>query len=126
MAEAAPVIMLDSASVNEFGHSWRFQGHVETVQAFAHDEVLPALAKVEKSAAAGYHAVGFIAYEAAAGLNPDLPPLIAREGLPLLWFAIYRQRLALDPAETFTAETASPPVLSRSSPRRAILKLSGG
>lgn len=92
MAEALPRILLDGGSSGEFGASWRFSGYLETVQAFAYDELLPALAKVDKAAAAGFHAVGFIAYEAAAGLNPDLPAAQPLEGLPLLWFAIYRER----------------------------------
>jgi len=66
MSEAVPLILLDSGSKSGFGLSWRFSGHIETLQVFDRAEVLQTLAKVEKSAAAGFHAAGFIAYEAAA------------------------------------------------------------
>lgn len=94
MPEATPLILLDTAGSGDFGRSWRFSGHIETLQAFEPAEVLPTLAQVEKYAAAGFYAAGFITYEAAAALNADLPSLPPLEALPLLWFAIYRQRHA--------------------------------
>ena len=94
MPETAPLILLDGSSAGDFGRSWRFSGHIETLQAFDSGEVLPTLAKVEKFAADGFHAVGFFAYEAAAGLNPDLASAPPLDGLPLLWFAIFRERHA--------------------------------
>jgi len=98
MPETVPLIFLDSSSEKDFGHSWRFRGHVETIQAFTRDEILPSLARVEKAAAAGLHAVGFIAYEAATGLNSALPSAPPLDGLPLLWFALFRERHAADAA----------------------------
>ncbi|WP_114853917.1 aminodeoxychorismate synthase component I [Brachybacterium sp. YJGR34] len=52
------------------------------------EDVVPALAEVEQAVADGSWAAGMIAYEAAAGLNPDArthPPV---PGLPLVWFAL--------------------------------------
>ncbi len=107
MPEAVPVVYLDSSSENDFGHSWRFSGYIETLQAFDSGEVLPTLARVEKAAADGFHAVGFIAYEAASGFNPDLPPLSGKDGLPLAWFAVYKERIAADSAEDLPAGTTT-------------------
>jgi para-aminobenzoate synthetase/4-amino-4-deoxychorismate lyase len=92
MPETEPVIMLDGPGQGEFGRSWRFSGHIETLQALEPEEVVPLLDRVEAAAAAGLHAVGFISYEAASALNPDLPASLALEGLPLAWFGIFRER----------------------------------
>jgi len=97
MPEAVPVIYLDSSRADDFGSSWRFNGYIETLQAFDHGEVLPTLARVEKSAVDGFYAVGFIAYEAASGFNPDLPSYPPVEGLPLVWFAIFKERIEVHP-----------------------------
>lgn len=99
MPDSIPLILLDSSSNNDFGTSWRFNGHIETFQAFDPGELLQVLARVEKSAADGFHAVGFIAYEAATALDEDLPSLPRMEGLPLAWFAIFRERRAVSAHE---------------------------
>lgn len=108
MPASVPLILLDSSSANDFGSSWRFNGHIETLQASDPGEVLPVLARVEKSAADGFHAVGFIAYEAAAALNYDLPSLPRLEGLPLVWFAIFRERLTATVDENAGGEFSDP------------------
>jgi len=60
------------------------------------DEVVPVLGAVEAATAAGAWAVGFVAYEAACGLDPSLQTRTARSDeafreLPLAWFAILSQ-----------------------------------
>ena len=54
-------------------------------------EVLPALSEITREVSRGRHAAGYIAYEAASGLDPVYT---TREsgGLPLLWFGIYEER----------------------------------
>lgn len=89
-----PDVLLDSFSTGEFGHSWRFSGHVRTVSALTPEEVVPVLAAAEDASRHGLYAVGFVAYEAATALNPHLPSLPPREGLPLVWFALFRERYA--------------------------------
>jgi para-aminobenzoate synthetase/4-amino-4-deoxychorismate lyase len=66
----------------------------EVIAAQAPAEVGAALARVDAAAAAGRWAAGFVAYEAAPGLDPALR---ARPGgsLPLVWFGVYD---APDPA----------------------------
>jgi para-aminobenzoate synthetase/4-amino-4-deoxychorismate lyase len=112
MPEAAPLVILDAGESGDFGRSWRFNGHIETLQAFNPGEVLPTLARVEQYAADGFYAAGFISYDAAAALNSDLASLPPREGLPLIWFAIYRQRHAPVHSGISTAELADPPRLA--------------
>lgn len=60
----------------------------ETVVAMAPDEVGDALRLVEQRCARGDWAYGFVSYEAAPGLNPDLVTHRPDGHLPLLWFGI--------------------------------------
>jgi len=62
---------------------------VRVIEAHTHAAVLPALAQVEQATAQGLTAVGFVAYEAAHGLDPAFP--YADAPLPLVWFAVFEQ-----------------------------------
>src|SRR5581483_896326 len=74
---------------------------VGVVEARRPEDVPAAIGAVEEAAAGGLWAAGYVAYEAARGLNPDLrvprgsgdPPL----DLPLVWFGIFERRIQLDP-----------------------------
>lgn len=92
MPDFCPTVLLDSFGGNGFGSSWRFSGYAGTVEAGTQGRVAGALAEVETAAASGFFAAGFVSYEAAAGFNPDLPSLPPLEGLPLVWFALFRER----------------------------------
>jgi para-aminobenzoate synthetase / 4-amino-4-deoxychorismate lyase len=59
---------------------------VGIVEARTHDSVLPALTQVEQATARGLTAIGFVAYEAAHGLDSAFPR--ADAPLPLVWFAV--------------------------------------
>jgi para-aminobenzoate synthetase / 4-amino-4-deoxychorismate lyase len=66
------------------------------VAAWAMAEVRPALDRLRAAVAAGKHAAGFIAFDAAYGLEPKLGPL-ARQGQgPLLWFGLFDGYRAVD------------------------------
>ncbi|NVN98122.1 MAG: aminodeoxychorismate synthase component I [Geobacteraceae bacterium] len=93
MPTVEPLIRLDSFGRGEFAHSWRFGGYVERISAVSPDELMPLLTRVDEYAKRGFYAAGFVSYEAASGINPDLPTLEKRDGLPLAWFAIFRERL---------------------------------
>jgi para-aminobenzoate synthetase / 4-amino-4-deoxychorismate lyase len=62
---------------------------VRTVVARQAADVLPALEAVQQAVQEGLHAVGFLAYEAAAGLDDafDVHPNCP---LPLVWFGLFR------------------------------------
>lgn len=87
-----PVICFDSFGGNYSSASWRFDGYVKTLIAMQNSQVMEVLRLVEQAAADGLYAVGFVAYEAAWALNPDLPITPPVDGLPLAWFAVYEER----------------------------------
>lgn len=62
-------------------------------------EVVPVLAEVEAAAERGWWAFGYVSYEAAAGLDADLPVVAdgAADGLPLAWFGLCRSPAEVPP-----------------------------
>lgn len=93
--------LFDSFGGSCFASSWRFGGYVKTISANYCHEVVEVLSQVELAAADGLYAVGFVAYEAASALNPDLPSAPPVEGVPLAWFAIFRKRHTVDAGGEF-------------------------
>ena len=65
-----------------------FENPVAVFLAATADEVEAVLSAAERSAREGYHAVGFLSYEAAPGLSPELTTQAGGD-LPLAWFAAY-------------------------------------
>lgn len=57
--------------------------------AYETQEVLPQLQALADWQARGYGAAGYLAYEAAAALQPGLACHSSADGLPLLWFAVF-------------------------------------
>ncbi|MFZ3207591.1 MAG: aminodeoxychorismate synthase component I [Geobacteraceae bacterium] len=99
-----PQVLLDSFVQGDYGASYGFAGLEEVIVAHDLDDVLPALARVEQAVALGFHAAGFICYEAASGLNPNFstqPP----GPFPLLWFGIFRERILRNPSDMRGEET---------------------
>lgn len=96
MSLDAPAILFDSFGGRSFASSWRFNGYIKTIVAIHLDEVIDVLSQVEQAATDGLYAAGFVAYEAASALNPDLPFAPPVEGLPLVWFALFRERHNVD------------------------------
>jgi para-aminobenzoate synthetase/4-amino-4-deoxychorismate lyase len=88
-----PSVLLESFRPGPFGASYRFDGLESQVTAALPGEVIPAFREVEAAVAAGRNAAGFVSYEAAAALNPELPAGEPSNGLPLLWFGIFRERI---------------------------------
>ena len=70
------------------GTSIRIEHPRRVIVAMTPDEVVPALDDVQAEVDAGRWAAGFLAYEAAAGLDPDAVVHPGIDGLPLVWFAI--------------------------------------
>jgi para-aminobenzoate synthetase/4-amino-4-deoxychorismate lyase len=96
VAELTPRVLFDSFG-GRFADSWRFSGYRETLTAATAAEVPAVLQAAEEAATAGQYAVGFISYEAAAAINPELPSLPPCQGLPLAWFAVFGERQAVEP-----------------------------
>lgn len=80
---------------------------VRVVCARRQDEVVPVLAEVEREAAAGRVAAGFVSYDAAPAFDPALV-VHGNERLPLAWFAMYE---AVPAGDTSSADEVSAPVL---------------
>jgi para-aminobenzoate synthetase/4-amino-4-deoxychorismate lyase len=70
------------------GTAVRFPRVERELVATRRDEVVAVLAEAERATAAGWWAFGFLAYEAAAGLDPALPSREPLDGLPLAWFGL--------------------------------------
>lgn len=94
----SPFVLLESHSAARDPDSYAFSGACGEIVARTAAEVIPALEALQKAVAEGLHAAGYIAYEAAAGLDPVLrtrPP--ATDGPPLLIFGLFRERLPTAP-----------------------------
>lgn len=70
------------------GAALHFPRLAEQLVAWTPDEVAPVLDEVARRTAAGRWAVGFVAAEAAAGLDPGLAVHDPVPGLPLVWFGL--------------------------------------
>jgi para-aminobenzoate synthetase/4-amino-4-deoxychorismate lyase len=91
----APDVRLISFTGDREEWGAEFEGFTGEIVADTSAEVAAAIAEIEKVTARGLHAVGFISYEAAHAINPTLPAPSRRDpSLPLLWFGLYRQKLA--------------------------------
>ena len=77
---------------NSAQHSYTFSGLCGEVFAGSADEVAPALRQLEEGVANGLHAAGYVAYEAAGGLDSALATRTNDDDLPLLWFGLYDTR----------------------------------
>lgn len=75
------------------------QAH-EVIIAHSASEVLPCLQRIERATQNGAWAVGYVAYEAAAGLNPNMAHVIPPpdNAMPLLAFALFDAPDAICPA----------------------------
>ena len=74
-----------------------FGAPVGEIVASSVDEVVPAISRLERAAADGLWAVGFIGYEAAPAFDPNLSVAPRMAGsylgdLPLLWFGLFESR----------------------------------
>jgi para-aminobenzoate synthetase/4-amino-4-deoxychorismate lyase len=73
------------------GRSFIFDGSAEEISARENHEVIPTMRRVEAAVRRGYHAAGFISYEAAPGFDADLR-VKSSSDFPLLWFGIFKER----------------------------------
>ena len=106
-----PVALLESFSGGPCARSFAFEKPVHVIQAHSMEQVIPALEAAQDAANRGLHAAGYVAYEAAPAFDPHLT-VYPCDGLPLVWFGIFRKRRALErPVEraTGTCRFISPP-----------------
>ena len=86
-----PDILLESFAGGSNSRSYRFSRCEAIITADAAEQVAAALAQVEQAVVRGKHAAGFVSYEAASGLNSELP-VTQKGALPLVWFGIFAER----------------------------------
>ncbi len=68
-----------------------FERPVEIIEAHAAEDVVPAIEKIEAGVAQGFHAAGYLSYEAGYALEPKLAQLMqTQHAMPLLWFGLYQ------------------------------------
>jgi para-aminobenzoate synthetase/4-amino-4-deoxychorismate lyase len=79
------------------GRALEFAGPRRELVAWRLDQVRDVLAEVERCTAAGEWAAGFVAYEAAAGLDPALVTRDPVAALPLAWFGICAAPAEVEP-----------------------------
>ena len=104
--------IFNTARFDDFSRGAGAQSHVFTepeggVIARIPAEVGPALLRVERAVEAGLHAVGYLSYEAASGLDARLQTheLIT---LPLVHFCFYRTRRTIAPGEGLPVRPCPP------------------
>ena len=76
-----------------------YERPVDRISADSIADVRPALDRLRAAVAAGRHAAGFIAYDAAYALEPKLRALARQSEGPLLWFGLFDGYRSLGPAE---------------------------
>jgi len=109
-----PAVLLESFAGGDHSRSFRFSNCEAVIRADSVDQVAAAFAEVERAVARGRHAAGFVSYEAASGLNPDLA-VSGKGSLPLVWFGIFAERHDCTGRESRPATDdclVSPPELS--------------
>lgn len=74
-----------------------FERPSRIIEAWAANEVRPAMRAAERALADGYYVAGFIAYEAATAFDDALVTK-ARGAMPLVWFGVFREPLPADHA----------------------------
>ena len=84
-----PAAVLDFPDDCPGGGRAFFTNPLEVVTAQSPEEVRPALRRVERAAAEGLYAVGFVAYEAAPAFDRALVVKGRSGDLPLLWFGLF-------------------------------------
>jgi para-aminobenzoate synthetase/4-amino-4-deoxychorismate lyase len=104
--------------------SFELTGPVGVLEARRADEVAPTIAAAEAAASRGLWAAGFVAYEAAPGLDAALAVGERRSGdvfaeLPLAWFSLFDGKVDVAPLEP----PASPSTPSEAVPWRASVGL---
>lgn len=93
-----PFVLLDDMRAGGAG-ARLYEQPAEEICAWSFEQVRPALDRLRQAVAAGRHAAGFIAFDAAYALEPKLEPLTRKGDGPLLWFGLFDGYKTLEPGE---------------------------
>lgn len=120
LSDDAPYVLLDDARGNA-----RFRVYHDPddiIVAHALEDVIPALNQVRAAVRKGYHAAGYLAYEAGFAFEQRLARLYRPGPMPLLWFGLFRQPHLVAPTAIACAADAEPPVFSSSTGKQHYLR----
>ena len=78
-------------------HAFVFEAPGPVVAAYRSDEVADAIGAVQRLSRDGWWLAGYVAYEAAPGLDPGLVVHAPAAGDALVWFAAFERRAEVDP-----------------------------
>ncbi|KAA3614016.1 MAG: aminodeoxychorismate synthase component I [Calditrichaeota bacterium] len=115
-------VQLDNFSPHSTTGSFRFSEHVETIICTQIEEIIPGLQAIETAVAKGYHAAGFISYEAANAMDSVFKTR-TQEELPLLCFGIFKRRESIrkrNPADSIFQLSEFQPDISKQDFNNAI------
>ncbi len=89
-------------------HRWRLAHRlVNAFTTYRHTDVVPIIAELQQATEHhGYHAIGFLAFEAASAMDTAFPIAAPPKDFPLLWFGLFSDLLhskALPPAHATEA-----------------------
>jgi para-aminobenzoate synthetase / 4-amino-4-deoxychorismate lyase len=96
-AALQPLVRFDSLDPARGRRSFRFERFRGLREAWRIDDVESTLKSVEAEVLSGHHAAGFICYEAGPAFDPALQSHSPSGDLPLVWFAIFGDRLEESP-----------------------------
>jgi para-aminobenzoate synthetase/4-amino-4-deoxychorismate lyase len=82
------------------GRSFHFADCVEVIVATTHEQILPALRRIEMAVQSGFHAAGFLGYEAAPAFEANFR-VNGVTDFPLLWFSLFKERREIVAGEFF-------------------------
>ena len=98
----APFVLLDTAD----GSPARlYQTPVRVIEARTSEAVGPALAEIRAATQGGLHAAGFLSYEAGTAFEPVLGGA-ASDRVPLLWFGVFADWVAVDDVAAWLPDPA--------------------
>jgi para-aminobenzoate synthetase / 4-amino-4-deoxychorismate lyase len=95
-----PFVLFESYQRSPSDRSFYFVDCVEEISATTHEQIVPALRRLEAAVKAGLYAAGFLSYEAAPAFEPNLRVKDATE-FPLLWFGLFKERREITTGEFF-------------------------
>jgi para-aminobenzoate synthetase/4-amino-4-deoxychorismate lyase len=124
----APFVLFESYERSPETRSFHFDDCVEEISATTLEQILPALSRIETAAQNGFHAAGFLSYEAAPAFEPDLRVKNPAD-FPLLWFGLFKTRREIAAGDFFcdgkSALTDWRPSLDENTYCRAVEKIRG-
>lgn len=97
-----------------------WESPVRIIVAVQPSDVADAIAHVESEAARGHYAIGFLTYEAGNAFDPRFIVNSGASGLPLAWFAIFKQGRPYEWPQAFPSPCAWAPPSTEDDYRAAI------